>query len=194
VEKLLNHFLPAGSFFKVRKVHDDKRADWIIDTDNYRIIVEQKSSAATLNIRTIYPDINSIYKYFEIFKEGILQLDRTLKAYYIQGKKHIKLVLHYESLFVSEGAIKPAVLEMAKDSLSSTDGFYFLDVGEFEHLIQALSESESILDNIISEKIKIEKGQPLSGKEFSQIIPFFFKKPNLFMAKVVNHYDSFFAF
>jgi len=194
VEKLLQHFLPFGGYFKIAAVPNEKRADWIIDTDNFRIIVEQKSTLATLGLRTAYPDVETIHKYLESFKEAVIQLDITERAYYAPGKKHIKLVLHYETLFISDGAIRPAVIETVKDHLSSLEGFFFLDIGEFEHLVQILSENSTVGEAILLEKLRVEQEHSAVGKEFSQIIPNFYKKSNQYVDKIINHYDSFWSF
>src|SRR5664280_1733829 len=105
VEKLLRHCLHQDRFARVQKPRRGTYADWFLYTSKYRIIVELKSSLAALMIRRLYPDIQAIRNYLDKFQEGILQLDSTEQAYPDPSRTTIKLLVHYETLYTSDGVL-----------------------------------------------------------------------------------------
>lgn len=65
VEKLLEHCLSPSRFARVPAPKAGEYADWFVYTENYRLIVELKSSVAALMMRRLYPDIQTIRAYLE---------------------------------------------------------------------------------------------------------------------------------
>ena len=141
VEKLLQHCLPKKSIDRVPPPQSGRYADWFIYTQHYRLIVELKSSIAGLMMRRNYPDIESILNYLEKFKEGVLQLDSTAQAYPDATRTTIKILVHYEILGLSDGFLRPIVVDAIKEKLENTEHVYFCDINEFEWFISILGSS-----------------------------------------------------
>ena len=55
VEEVLKNCLSNGKFSKIPTENDEKRADWIINIENYTFILEQKSSLSLLGIKQNQP-------------------------------------------------------------------------------------------------------------------------------------------
>jgi hypothetical protein len=188
VEKLFQRCLPRGSFARVRAPESGKYADWFVYTKHYRLIVELKSSIAGLMMRRLYPDIYSISNYLEKFQEGVLQLDSTAQAYPETTRTTIKLLVHYETFYVSDGILRPLVVDAIKEKLTNTEHVYFCDIGEFEWFISILGDSESVAESILAAKIDTQLAE---GREFSQIIPRITDTGNLYINKTLNHWDTY---
>jgi hypothetical protein len=190
VEKLLQNCLAREGFARVPAPKLDRYADWFVYTKNYRLIIELKSSIAGLMMRRLYPDIESIQNYLEKFKEGVLQLDSTAQAFPDTARTTIKLIVHYETFYISDGLIRPMVVDAIKEKLSNTDHVYFCDIDEFEWFISILGDSESVAESVLAAKIGVEP-QPAAGREFSQVIPRITDIGNLYINKTLNHWDNY---
>lgn len=193
VENLLNHFLDPKQFIRVPegKKKNEGRADWIIHTQKYQIIVEQKSRLLSITLKDVHMDIQKLNEYLEEHKEGFIQLDKTTRAYSKPNKTIIKLLLHYELLHMAENILKEKVMSMLSGQLKTYDNYFFIYIGDFEHLLQILHEDENIFNLIIEEKIGLEKPTTGEGKEFNQIIPKFYNKRNEYINEHLNHYSNY---
>jgi len=190
VEKLLHHCLTKKSFARVPAPKSGKYADWFIYTHHYRLVIELKSSIAGLMMRRLYPDIESILNYLEKFKEGVLQLDSTTQAYPDATRTTIKLIVHYETFYLSDTLLRPIVVDALKEKLTNTEHVYFCDIGEFEWFISILGSSESVADSVLDAKIDMET-KPADGREFSQVIPRITDIGNLYIRKTLTHWDTY---
>jgi len=190
VEKLLQHCLAPTCFARVPAPKTGEYADWFVYTKNYRLIVELKSSLAALMIRCLYPDIEAIRTYLQKFQKGVTQLDSTAQAYPDSGRTTIKLLVHFEALYFSDGVLRPLIVQTVKDKLMETERLYFCDIGEFEWFISLLGYSESVAESVLAAKINMES-QPGAGREFAQVIPQITDIGNLYMYKTLNHWDAY---
>lgn len=190
VEKLLQHCLTPDGFARVPAPKSGRYADWFIYTQHYRIVVELKSSLAALMMRRLYPDIDSIRNYLDKFQEGVLQLDSTVQAYPDPTRTTIKLLVHYETFYLSDGVLRPLVVDAIREKLTDTERVYFCDIGEFEWFISLLGDSESVAESVLAAKIDAES-QPAAGRDFSQIIPRITDTGNLYINKTLNHWDTY---
>lgn len=193
VENLLNHFLDPKQFIRVpeEKKKNEDRADWIIHTQKYQIIVEQKSRLLSITLKDVHMDIQKLNDYLEKFIEGFIQLDKTTIAYPEPNKKTIKLLLHYEILHMGENILKEKIMSMLYGQLKTYDNYFIIYIGDFEHLLQTLHEDENIFNLIIEEKLGLEKSTTGEGKEFNQIIPKFYDKRNEYTNEHLDHYSNY---
>jgi hypothetical protein len=190
VEKLLQRCLPPDRFARVPAPPGGKHADWFVYTPHYRIVVELKSSLAALMIRRLYPDLQTIRKYLEKFQEGVVQLDSTAQAYPDLSRTTIKLLVHYETLYLSDGALRPLVVQTIAGQLSNTSHLYFCDVGEFEWFVSVLGASESIAEDVLATKLATES-RPAAGRDFAQVIPRVTDLTNTYILKHVDHWATY---
>jgi len=190
VEKLLRHCLRNDRFTRVPQPRRGAYADWFLYTSKYRVIVELKSSLAALMIRRLYPDIQAIRSYLGKFQKGILQLDSTEQAYPDPSRTTIKLLVHYETLYTSDGALRPMVVESVAGQLKNANNVYFCDIGEFEWLVCIAGASESAAENVLAAKIAAEV-HPELGREFTQVIPRVTELANTYIMKHIDHWASY---
>jgi hypothetical protein len=190
VEKLLQQCLSSGDFARVPAPSSGKYADWFIYTKHYRLVVELKSSLAALMLRQLYPDVDSIRNYLKKFQDGVIQLDSTVLAYPDNSRTTVKLLVHYDTLYFSDGVLRPLVVESIQNKLWSDGPVYFCNIGEFEWIISLLGTSESIAESIMDAKSRMES-QPAAGREFEQVIPQVTDTGNLYVYETLNHFDAY---
>ncbi len=190
VEKLLQKCLPSENFSRVPAPRSGRYADWFVYTKHYRIIVELKSSLAALMMRRLYPDLDTIRNYLEKLQEGVLQLDSTTKAYPETARTDIKLLVHYETFHLSDGVLRPLVVNAVRNQIANDEYIYFCDIGEFEWFISLLRESEAVAEKILAAKIDLES-QPGAGRQFGQIIPRFTSTGNLYIHRTLNYWHTY---
>lgn len=131
VEELLNYCLEKNQYTHVQEVNDEKRADWLIEIDNYNFIVEQKSSLSILGIKQTQTDINAIKQHIlKNWGEAVRQLSCTQSA--LEIKKPIKVILVYEDYFKAECLDELFALDT---SLRDDRSYWLLNIREFEMLI-----------------------------------------------------------
>jgi hypothetical protein len=120
-----------------------------------------------------------------------LQLDKTELALQNNTHQTIKILVHYDTLFFSDGMLRRHIVEQQKEKLNSTDNIFLCDIGEFEWFISVLNKSEVEAELIIDNKIKTQHN-PKEGIEFSQIIPRITKTGNTYNNQVLNHLENYF--
>jgi len=169
IEELLGYYLKSKDFEKLD--NQQGGADWLIRTNKYVLIVEQKSSLMSVALKRHYPSLNKFEQYLGGFKEASIQLEKTRKQIGIGDKKVIRLILHFESLFLKEKYIKPEIIRMLNSEIDLSM-LYLIDTYEFERLIQTLSKDQSVFDDIINDKIECENSavSPADGLDFDYII------------------------
>lgn len=171
VEELLGYYLDIDSFEKVRKDKNEKRADWLVHTEKYILVIEQKSCLMQIALKKEYPSILALDKYLGEFKKAFLQIAGTIETVGKTKKQIIKLVLHFETFYVGEAIIKERVTLLCKDEVNDLSNYFLIDTEGFEALIQILAEDEECFDKIINTKIDYENNAPTSaGREFNFII------------------------
>jgi len=191
VEDMLATQLNKNQYDRIPESKKEKRADWFIYTKNYRIIIELKSSIAGIAIKTLYPDLKNIKTYLERLSKGVLQLDNTERAYPDTNHITIKILVHYETLFFSDGMLRPFIIEQLREKLNTTKNIFLCDIGEFEWFISVMSASEAEAELIIDKKIATQDN-PKEGIEFSQIIPEISKTGNTYNNQFLNHLGKYF--
>ena len=183
IEQVVEFYLRPHHFRKIKETPNKKRADWLIFTGNYVLLIEQKSSLMTIALKQDYPSLNKLDKYLlNALKEGCVQISETIRGGIeeAEGKKLIKLLLHFENFSWAESVIKERLTELSKDEIDDLTDYFFIDTEEFERLMQSLADDERCFNQIIEEKIKREKTAPLdAGREFRWIIQEYHREDNI---------------
>lgn len=170
VGDLLRRYVPASDFERVPKPAEGKHADWFLRSPTYRLIIEQKTASAAMMLKTSYPDLELIDDVVKRLSEGVQQLDETEKRHSDPERESIKLLVHYDPYFVSDGVLRSAAVKLVGPELFSTENIFFCDVGEFEWLISVLHESVAEFEAIMRTKVT-KQHSPNEGIELAQIIP-----------------------
>ena len=165
VEELLNYCLENNQFTHVQEVNYQKRADWLIEIDNYNFIVEQKSSLSILRIKQTQTDINAIKKHIlKNWGEAVRQLSCTQNAFHIENP--IKIILVYEDYFKSECLDELFVLDT---SLTDDRSYWLLNIREFEMLMYTYKTHPNTFREIVDEKISLEREGSHIGREIDRL-------------------------
>lgn len=194
IEEVLNYYLESYQFEKI-ETGKGKKADWLINTKNYLLVVEQKSCLMTVALKEEYPALPELDKYLENFKKAYLQIENTVSDLGNSGKVIIKLVLHFETFYVAEVVIKERINKLCETQIKNLANYFLIDTEEFERLIQALSENENIFDKIIKTKIGYESNTPPGeGREFKYIINKHYKTQNIkYLDDYIHCFDRLFG-
>lgn len=154
--RLFEHYLKELFIFykiKYKKIPEDKRkrADWHIEFEDYNILIEQKSTILSLNIKQQLTDFEEYKKEVRktIFK-ALLQLDTTEKDLNI--KKSIKIILCYDNY------IDPNILRHLfndNDCPVANDGRYFIaNIKEMEMFVELASSNYILFKTVVEDMLK----------------------------------------
>jgi hypothetical protein len=168
LEQVLNTYLEHNQYERIQPHTTSKVADWVIRTEKFILILEQKSALAKLSIKQMYPDKNEVLKYLDRLSEGYIQLEESEKYYrQLYKNKHIvKVLVHYEELFVSE-QIEDSMRKLIKDDMNQVMMAHISDV---EGLIYLLNKDERKFNDLMDEKIKLEIDKSPEGRSFKQLL------------------------
>jgi len=190
VEKVLDHYLDKINF---RKINEGGKADWIIFTDKYVLIIEQKSCLMAIAAKTEYPSEKALAVYLENLRKACHQLNNTISILRGDKRKIIKIILHFEKIYFKEVLIKEKLTEQCKGEFESLKRYYMVDTDEFELLIDTMSKDINMFYNILEKKIEYEDNPPppVVGQDFRHVINVFIKDKKIdFLEKYRPIFDN----
>lgn len=169
IETLLHHYLKPADY---QKINDPGKADWIISTSKFVLIVEQKSSLMSVALKKPYPEVDQFEEYLKIFHKACTQLKNTDASLKANGKTSIKLILHFEKMYFKEAFIKAELKKMNGGKEGALQHYFLVDTEEFEQLVQLFSEDSVKAEEIIQTKIEYEINPPppVAGLDFFDVI------------------------
>lgn len=170
-EGLLGYYFPQESFRRVPSRTGSRNADWILEYRDWTILVELKSSFLPLAGRRNYVDPGVIRAYLPKLSDGVRQLDATTRTVGDHDRL-LKILVHYEPLFVSDGVLRPLAVEMCADELATQARIFFCDLEDIESMFQVMHDTPDIAQAVFAEKLDLEcrKEGAALGKEFNQVI------------------------
>jgi hypothetical protein len=189
IESLLSYYLKPGVFQKIG--NDKGGADWIVYTDKYRLIIEQKSSLMSVKLKKEYPSLEELDKYLVNFNKACAQLRKTNNAIKENNRITVNLILHFEKLYFKEAFVKKELLKLGGNDFDQLRNYYLIDTEEFEQLIQVLSEDTNAVNEILDSKIAYEDNPPSPqyGQDFFDILKM---KRKFFEVKFLEKYRPIF--
>jgi len=166
VEEIFKNCLSEYQFKKVKEDKKEKRADWILNIDSFTIIIEQKSTIASIEAKQNQPNLELMKKYMtDTWGEAIKQLHATQVSENIS--ECIKIILVYEDYYKSECLDEVFSL----DDLPINDGTYWLiSINEFEMLLNTYRCNPTLGLKIIKEKFHAEKNKTIDGRELTKFL------------------------
>jgi len=168
LEQVLDTYLQQEQFEKIAEPINDKKADWVIISDKYIILLEQKSSLAKLGLKQINPNHNDMMEYLKKLSEGYIQLEES-KRYYSKlynNKIIIKILVHYENLYMSE-QIQETIDDLINNNSSDV---MMASIYEVEGLIYLLYKDKREFEKLIDKKIKLETQKDINGRSFEKLL------------------------
>ena len=194
LENVFKHYLNEKYFKRLKRSDKEKTADWVITTTNYVVIIEQKTSLASLTTKLEYPSEEQLDNYLEHFVKAFIQLDETEKRLYKSEQRTvIKVALHYETLYI-KSLLRDRVLDLCNGKIYSHNNYFLVGISEIESLIHLLSLNEKEYENVLYDFINIQSNASLGeGKDLEHVL----MKHNVlkydYVFNVINHFDSFFS-
>ena len=166
VEEVLKNCLSNGKFSKIPTENDEKRADWIINIENYTFIVEQKSSLSLLGIKQNQPDIEAMKRHIlKTWGEAVRQLNETQAALSLDTP--IKIILVYEDYYKAECLEELFRLD---SEIVNDYNYWLMTINEFEMLFHTYKTNTELFFDIIANKIKLEHTQSHEGREMELLL------------------------
>lgn len=148
IHKLLETYLNKKYVYNKIKEKKSKTCDWVIETNKYILLIEQKTYLENLKSRNIDIDIKKFREDMRKYKIAIEQLKTTEKNDYSSStKKVIKIILHYDEFYFQSFILK--ILKDEKDY--DVSNMIMLNMDEFERIIYCLSYDEEKFNYIIEE-------------------------------------------
>ena len=192
-EKLLKYYFSHDSFNRVVEIPGKRNADWILRYADWTFIIELKSAFLPLAARRNYPDPAVIKSFLAKLSDGVRQLDAT--AIEIGDHEHtLKILVHYEPLFISDGVLRPLAVRNCSAELKSQERIFFSDLEDIESLFQIMRDSPALARTLLLEKLYLETQDDgaAQGREFHQIIQRHTEpRVNRFVNNHIDHYSKY---
>jgi len=174
VDELLCHFLSSSNYERIKPSDKKKRADLLIHTKNYDIIVEQKFAMLNISQQDVIFDLAKVDAWLESYVRAASQLVQTESFLGLHNRTVLKLILFFDNLYIADGLVKDRIMVILKRTQSpdlSLDNIFMIGIEEFERMVQLMAEDEISLEKVFQEKLRRQKSRDYSkGVEFSQIM------------------------
>lgn len=150
------------------KEGSDKKPDWLLETNKYVFLIEQKSGLLPIDVKT-----NTAIKRLDVLKKyndnNFFNAFNQLNSYAPSTSKTvIRMCLTLDNIYGLE--------EIQDIVLKKYEGFenYFLNwiicIDDFEKLFSLLVKDENKFDEIIERKIELEKSKDINGRSFNKLL------------------------
>lgn len=174
VDELMARFLPKEKYQRLPRSEHRKRADIVLFTNTFTIIIEQKLAMLNISQQDVHFSLERVDRWLSAFVQAARQLDETAEEYRENGKPAVKLILFFDNLNIADGLIKDRVVEIAKATAEgpvSTENLFMISIDELERLVQILGKNEALVEKVIVEKINRQLGRDYTkGVEFDQVL------------------------
>jgi hypothetical protein len=174
VDELMERFLPKEKYRRLPPIEHRKRADLILFTNAFTIIIEQKFAMLNISQQDVHFDLKRVDSWLSAFVQAARQLDETAEEFRENGKPAVKLILFFDNLNIADGLIKDRVVEIAKATAEgpvSIENLFMISIDELERLLQILGKNEALVEKVIAEKINRQLNRDYTkGVEFDQVM------------------------
>lgn len=184
-EYYLNDFFTYYSI-KHEKIKEKskKMPDWKIETDKFVFIIEQKAALFPIDTRSITSKnrIEILNNYLDNnIKKAFIQLNN----YEIHTEKTtIRICLTFEQVYMTE-LIQEIILPKIPNILDNQYLNWIIPINDFEKLFILLHNDEKKFNDIINQKIELEKNLDKNGRGFDKLLS---KYKNEYIDKKINYF------
>jgi len=168
VKKVMDFEKLQGRYVRIPVQPGVKRADWAIESERFRLIVEQKTLVPEISLLARYVRYDQLENHLKKYERAVMQLVATEEDL-PSLKKTIKLILQYDTSGVSDGTVKQLLLKKMELS-EHFDSLFIIEIGDFEVLMHLLATNDKAFDEVIQEKVDNARGIKNAGFEFGQIL------------------------
>lgn len=174
VDRLLERYLQPNKFQRLKPRQDRKRADFVLFTSSYIILVEQKFAMLNIAQYDLQFNLTRVDRWLSAFVQAARQLEQTVDDFRERDKTIIKLILFFDNLSVADGLIKERALKISSSDPRepvSMENLFMISISELERIVQILGNDEALAERIVAEKIMRQQNKDYSsGVEFEQIM------------------------
>jgi len=174
VDELLEHYLPNEEYHRLRPSAKRKRADLIVMTKEYQLLIEQKFAMLNISQQDIQFDLERVDSWLLAYVQAARQLEQTENELAQDGRPVVKLILFFDNLYIADGLVKERVAGILKrkgEVPLSLKNVFMISIDEFERLIQVISKNVDVADRVMGEKIIRQYQKNYSkGVEFNQVM------------------------
>ncbi len=147
-KKLFNVNIPENldRFFTTRKGY---KVDYVLETDNCRLIIECKSGIKSVGVKDTYDNVNALNDFLKrTFDKGAEQVHNAILNSRKTDKELVGIVVHSEKSFMKT-RLKFEHLEVEKKELFKI--IIFFDIHDFEFFINLLKRDPLAADEVLLE-------------------------------------------
>lgn len=129
----------------------EKKADWVIESNSFNLIIEQKSVIPRIDVKSEFPDSEIVREFFEgrIFNDAIIQLNNT--EGYFKVKKCVKTVLVFHDVFIFNSLKN----EYPYSNKELVQDIFIMNLFEFELLMKIYSISQFHYEDILNKFVDV---------------------------------------
>ena len=163
-----------------------KMPDWKIETEKYIFLIEQKAALFPIDTRTTTKE-ERYAKIEEYFDKNLVKAFNQLNAFTVEdtNKTVIRICLTYEKIYMEENV--KAILKSKMKFQSEIALNWIVNIDEIEVLIHLLSNNEKKFNELIEQKIGLERTEDLNGRNFEKILAGFTYD---YTVNKINHFDK----
>ena len=151
-----------------KKIEENKteQPDWTIETEDYNIIIEQKSSLFSIGSRetTLDNKYDEINKFVKKIRKAMSQLSKYSIS---NNKKTLRMCLTFEKVDGIEPIQELALKEL---NIDNKELYWLINISDFEILIYLLKNDYNKFKSTIEKKIKLEITNDKNGRSFEKIL------------------------
>ena len=184
--ELLEHYNIKYERLEESKKQNIKMPDWKIVTNKYVFLVEQKAAMFPIDTRTTTKQER--YKKIEdYFDKNLIKAFRQLNSYIEEDtdKTVIRICLTFEKIYMEENV--KAILEPKMNFKSDIALNWIVNIDEMEILMQLLNDNENKFNEVIEQKIELEKTYNPNGRNFEKILSGFKYD---YVVNQINHFNK----
>ena len=174
VDKLLEYYLKRENYQRLKPPKGKKRADLLVSTKKYHIIIEQKFAMLNISHQDTAFDLAKVDAWLSSYIQATRQLLDTERDLSLKGKVVVKLILFFDTLYLADALVKDRVARLlgaTSDALLSLYNIFMIGIDEFEILMQLVGRSEYTAEAVLEEKMRRQDTKDFSkGVEFAQIM------------------------
>ena len=166
-KELLAEYLEPEMYRRIPVERKKKRADWRLEIGGYKILVEQKSSVASILSKQQFPDIDKTESFIKRnWISAIRQLYHTEKDY--NDGEYIKIILVAEDYF--QGETLEWVFGLDENCPENDGRYWLVSIDMMEVLLHTFKNSPDQFVAIMNEKNQLELCRSKDGRDLFRII------------------------
>lgn len=199
VADLMREYLVGYTYYNIDKNEGSelfktelkKKADFLILTSKYRLVIECKSGARSIDVKDVYNNVEAIKRYHDKVLGGNKagkQLSKTIEALNTdENRETVGIVLTFEESH-SKNRLKMEYIK-AEEYPESYKGYLMVDILEYELLLKVMQYDEKTADEILTEFVEENKKEGPRVLDFLSYLDPAMQKDKKLETTIKQYYD-----